>query len=51
MSGGEVCLEGRCFDVLLERNKRTKYAAKDTTMNYMEHLMNQTLSITSKSKD
>jgi len=41
----------RCFNVFLEWKKRTKYGRKYTTMNYTKHLMNQTLSITSKSKD
>ena len=32
--------ERRCFDVFLERNKRTGHRGKDTTMNYMKHLTN-----------
>jgi len=28
MSGGCVCLKERCFDVFLERNKRTKHGEK-----------------------
>jgi len=42
-----VCLKEGCFDVFLERNKRTKHGEKDTTMYYTKHLMNQTLLITS----
>ena len=51
VSGGKVCSKKRYFNVSLERNKRTKHGEKDTTMNYMKHLMNQTLLITSKSID
>jgi len=51
MSGGEVCLKERCYDVFLGRNKRTEHDEKDTTMNYMKHLTNQTLLHTSKLKD
>jgi hypothetical protein len=51
MRGGYVCLKEKCFDVFLERNKTTEYDGKDTTMNYVEHLMNQTLLITSNLKD
>jgi hypothetical protein len=43
--------ERKLFDVFFERNKRTKYGGKYTTVNCTKHLMNQTLSITSKSKD
>jgi hypothetical protein len=38
MSGGQVCLKERCFDVFLERNNRTKHGEKDTAMNYTKHL-------------
>jgi hypothetical protein len=51
MSGGKVCLKERCFNVFLERNKRTEHGEKVTTMNYMKHLTNQTLLIAPKLKD
>jgi hypothetical protein len=51
ISGGQVCLKERCFDVFLERNKRMGHGKKDTTMNHMKYLMSQTLLIISKLKD
>jgi len=44
-------LKERCFDVFLERNKRTKYGEKDIIMNYKKYLKIQTSLITSKLKD
>jgi len=44
-------LKERCFDVFLERNKRTEHDEIDTTMNYMKHITNQTLLLTLKLKD
>jgi len=44
-------LKERCFDVFLERNKRTGHGGKDTAMNYVKYLMSQTLLIISKLKD
>ena len=51
MSGGQVCLKERCFDVFLGRNKKTKYGEKDTIMNYTKYLMIQTLLSRSELKD
>jgi hypothetical protein len=51
MKDGQFCLKERCFDVFLERNKRTKYGEKDTTTNYTKYFMDETLSIPSKLKD
>jgi len=44
-------LKEMCFDAFLERNNRTGYGEKDTTMNYMKYLMSHTLLIISKLKD
>ena len=46
-----LSLKERCFDVFLERHKRTGHGEKDTTMNYVKYLMSQTLLIISKLKD
>jgi len=35
----------------IEQLKRTKHGEKDTVMNYMKHLKNRTLSVTSKLQD
>jgi len=47
----QLSLKERCFDVFLERNKRMEHNKKDTAMNYMKHLTNQILLLTSKLKD
>jgi hypothetical protein len=47
----KLSLKERCFNAFLERNKRMEHDEKDTTMNYIKYLMNQTLLLTSKLKD
>jgi hypothetical protein len=46
-----ACKQDVQVDVFLARNKKMKHGEKDTAMNYAKHIMNQTLSVTSKSKD